>query len=74
MLVSDSLLKKEEIDAATVVDVHAPAQTYYTTGNNSGSNINRLRTLSVSLSPYIIKYAITDYFFLKKKNQYSGAS
>jgi hypothetical protein len=51
MTVSNSLLEKEEIDAVTVVDVHAPAQTYYTTGNNSGSNINRLRTLSVSLPP-----------------------
>ncbi|KAI8991915.1 neutral trehalase [Mycotypha africana] len=30
----------------TFIDVHAPAKTYYTTGNNAGSNINRLRTFS----------------------------
>ncbi|KAI8644883.1 trehalase-domain-containing protein [Parasitella parasitica] len=29
-----------------MTDAHAPAKTYYTTGNNSGSNINRLRSLS----------------------------
>ncbi|KAL7310394.1 alpha,alpha-trehalase nth1 [Mucor circinelloides] len=40
MLASDSLIDNNDID------VHAPAQTYYTTGNNAGSNINRLRTLS----------------------------
>jgi hypothetical protein len=27
------------------VDVHAPAKTYYTTGNNSGGSISRLTTL-----------------------------
>lgn len=42
MLASDSLTDSNDID------VHAPAQTYYTTGNNAGRNINRLRTLSVS--------------------------
>lgn len=44
MLASDSSLAD-----SSDIDVHAPAQTYYTTGNNAGSNINRLRTLSVSL-------------------------
>jgi alpha,alpha-trehalase len=32
-----------------VIDVHAPAKTYYTTGSNAGNAINRLRKLSVSL-------------------------
>lgn len=30
------------------VDVHAPAKTYYTTGNNAGGNISRLTTSKAS--------------------------
>jgi hypothetical protein len=36
---------KEE---TAIVDVHAPAETYYTTGSNAGHAINRFRSLSVS--------------------------
>jgi hypothetical protein len=34
------------------VDVHAPAETYYTTGSNAGNSINRVRSLSVNSYPY----------------------
>lgn len=28
------------------IDVHAPAKTYYTTGNNAGGFVSRLRTFN----------------------------
>ncbi|KAI7907751.1 trehalase-domain-containing protein [Cokeromyces recurvatus] len=37
-----TILDQEEI----IVDVHAPAKTYYTTGSNAGNVVHRLRTLS----------------------------
>ncbi|KAI9483504.1 MAG: trehalase-domain-containing protein [Benjaminiella poitrasii] len=37
-----TILDQEDL----IVDVHAPAKTYYTTGSNAGSSINRLRSLS----------------------------
>lgn len=35
------------VKADQEVDVHAPASTYYTTGNNSGASISRMKTLTV---------------------------
>ncbi|KAG0747530.1 hypothetical protein G6F62_005698 [Rhizopus arrhizus] len=41
-----------QIDSVNLnlVDVHAPAKTYYTTGNNAGNAINRIRTFSAHQS------------------------
>ncbi|CAO3679434.1 unnamed protein product [Rhizopus microsporus] len=38
----------QQLDSVNLdlIDIHAPAKTYYTTGNNAGNAINRLRTFS----------------------------
>jgi hypothetical protein len=43
----DHVMILHEEKQVVMDDVHAPAKTYYTTGNNAGNVINRLRTLSV---------------------------
>lgn len=58
-----------QIDSVNLnlVDVHAPAKTYYTTGNNAGNAINRIRTFSVNISFILIKADSNTYIFPQKK-------
>lgn len=54
---------KEEKNVA-LEDVHAPPETYYTTGSNAGHAINRLRTLSVNSTANDIDKLMT-YFVIR---------
>jgi hypothetical protein len=41
------------------VDAHAPASTYYTTGNNSSGALNRLKTYTVIYVSLYVRYLST---------------
>lgn len=53
------------------VDVHAPAKTYYTTGNNAGGSISRLKTHKVTTdcTPIDILANSTTLLAIKNKSQ-----
>jgi hypothetical protein len=62
----DRVVILDQDNEVVMGDVHAPAKTYYTTGNNSGDVINRLRTLSVgSVYSYFMKRVLTNLIVIR---------